>query len=248
MTRSKWLAGLVLGALVAVPATADNVLTMANHTDAMTMMGHTTPAKDSVYEYWFGDQGLRYNMDDNTVILRLDTKKFYLVNHLEKTYSTMDLPFDFKKLVGPEMAPMMDQMMKMMAASVTVTPSERTGNYAGFACTFTRVTIKMSMMEVNSDECLTESLPIDYSRYKSLVEAQSELSMNSQWMKDMVEKVHGFPVYTESNTSMMGKSFASRMELKSAENRPAPPGQYDPPAGYREVKYDPMAAGQARRK
>jgi hypothetical protein len=152
----------------------------------------------------------------------------------------MDLPLDLKKLVGPEMAPMMDQMMKMMAATVTVTPSERTGNYAGFACKFSRVTIKMSMMELNSDECLTDTLPIDYSRYKSLVESQSQLSMNSQWMKDLVEKVHGFPVYTESTTTMMGKSFGSRQELKSIEERPASVGLYEPPAGYREVQYDPM--------
>jgi len=240
MTRSKWLAGLVLGALVAVPASADKVLTLAQHTDAMTMMGHTTPAKDAVHEYWFGDQGLRYDMGDTTVILRLDAKKFYMVNNTEKTYSVMDLPLDLKKLVGPEMAPMMDQMMKMMAATVTVTPSERTGNYAGFACKFSRVTIKMSMMELNSDECLTDTLPIDYSRYKSLVESQSQLSMNSQWMKDLVEKVHGFPVYTESTTTMMGKSFGSRQELKSIEERPASVGLYEPPAGYREVQYDPM--------
>ena len=159
MTRSKWLAGLVLGALVAVPASADKVLTLAQHTDAMTMMGHTTPAKDAVHEYWFGDQGLRYDMGDTTVILRLDAKKFYMVNNTEKTYSVMDLPLDLKKLVGPEMAPMMDQMMKMMAMTVTVTPTDRSGEYAGFACKFYQVNISSSMMQMAMDQCVSERLP-----------------------------------------------------------------------------------------
>jgi hypothetical protein len=83
-------------------------------------------------------------------------------------------------------------------------------------------------------------MPIDYGRYKSLVESQSELSMSTQWMKELMEKIHGFPVYTESTTTMMGKSFGSRQELKSVEDRPAPAGFYGPPAGYKEVVFDPM--------
>jgi len=245
MTRSKWLAAFVLCPLFAVPASADTVVTMLQHTDAFSMMGQTTPAQDVNQESWFGTDGMRVDAGETTMILRLDRKKFYIVNHPEKNYSAMDLPFDFKQLVGPEMAPMMDQMMKMMAATVTVTPLGRSGEFAGFACNYVQVNIAMSMMQISMDQCVTDKLPIDYSRYKSLIESQAELTAQSGWMKELAEKVQGYPVRSDSTTTMMGKTHKMWQELKSVEERTAPAGHYDPPAGYQEVKFDPMAQ-QAR--
>jgi hypothetical protein len=242
MTRSKWLAGFSLCALLAAPASADKVVTVLQHTDEMSMMGKVTPAQDVIQEFWYGSDGLRMDSGDTTTVMRLDRKKLYLVNHDEKNYSALDIPIDFKQLVGPEMAPMMDQMMKMMAATVTVTPTDRTGEFAGFACKFVRVDISMSMMQMAMDQCVSETMPIDYSRYKSLLEAQGELAANAAWIKELAEKVSGFPVRSESTTTVMGKSFKSWQELKSVEDRTPAPGFYEPPAGYQEIKFDPMAA------
>jgi hypothetical protein len=250
MKRSKWIAGFLFCPLLAAPVSADQVVSLLQHTDAVSMMGQTTPAQDVTQEFWYGAEGLRVDTGDTTIVLRADRKKLYLVNHPEKNYSALDLPFDFKQLVGPEMAPMMDQMMKMMAMTVTVTPTDRSGEYAGFACKFYKVNIAGSMMQMAMDQCVSERLPIDYSRYKSLLESQAELSANQGWLKELAEKISGFPVRSETTTTMMGKSFKSWQELKSVEERTPAPGFYEPPAGYQEVKYDPMAqqAGQARRK
>ena len=248
MTRSKWLFAFVLCPLLAAPAAADQVVTMLQHTDAVSMMGQTTPAQDIQQETWFGADGVRVDSGDTTVLMRVDRKKLYIVNHAEKNYAPIDLPFDFKQLVGPEMAPMMEQMAKMMAMSVNVTPTDRTGNFAGIACKFVKVDISMSMMQMAMDQCVTDTLPIDYSRYKSLLESQAELAMNSSWMRELAEKVKGFPVRSDTTTTMMGKSFKSWQELKSVEERTPPAGHYEPPAGYREVKFDPMAQPAKRTK
>jgi hypothetical protein len=146
------------------------------------------------------------------------------------------------------MAPMMDQMMKMMAATVTVTPTDRTGEFAGFACKFVKIDISMSMMKMAMDQCVSETMPIDYSRYKSLLEAQGELAANAAWIKELADKVSGFPVRSESTTTVMGKSFKSWHELKSVEDRTPVPGFYEPPAGYQEIKFDPMAAAASQGK
>ncbi len=229
-------------------AFADQVVTMLNHTDEMSVMGHVTPAQDVNHEYWFGSEGLRYDMGETSLITRPDQKKLYFVNHGKKTFSAIDLPFDFKSLVSPEMAPMMEQMMKMMAASTTVTPSDRTGTYDGVGCKFSRVEISMGMMQMSMDMCSTENLPIDLARYRSLQEMQAEMAPNSEWMKDLAKKIKGFPIRTETTTTMMGKSFKSWSELKSIENRSAPAGFYTPPVGYEEVKFDPMAQQGPQRK
>jgi hypothetical protein len=249
MLRTKLFAASALAlALSALPAGADTVLTIANHSDAFSMMGQTTPAQDNTFYYWFGADATRYDMDETSVILRLDQKKFYLVNHDEKTFSAMDLPIDFEKLVGPEMAPMMQQMAKMMAATTTVTPSDRTGSFAGYSCRYQRVDISMAMMQTSMEMCTTEELPIDYPKYREIALAQSELAANQAWMRDLAEKVKGFPLRTDTTATVMGKAMKSWQELKSVEEKAAPAGHYEPPAGYREVKFDPMAqAAQGRR-
>ena len=235
-------------ALAAAPAAADTVLTLANHSDEVVMMGQKTPAQDNEHLYWFSDSATRYDMGDSSIVMNLDHKKLYVVNHLEKNYSTIDLPFDFKSLVGPEMAPMMDQMMKMMAASVTVTPTDRTGEFGGYSCRYSKVDISMAMMQMASDQCLSDKMPIDYSRYKALAAAHAEMVPNGSWMKEMAEKLHGFPVRSETTTTVMGKSFKSWQELESVEQKSPPAGFYAPPSDYQEIKFDPMAQQQKRKK
>lgn len=245
MYRTKLFAASALAlALAAVPAAADTVLTIADHTDAFSMMGQTTPAEDDTFYYWFGADATRYDMGETSVILRLDRKQFYLVNHEEKTFSALDLPIDFDKLAGPEMAPMMQMMAKTMAASMTVTPSDRTGSFAGYTCKFHRVDLSMPMTKVSMEMCTTEDLPIDYPKYREIAIAQSELAPGQDWMREMTEKVKGFPLRTDSTATTMGTPVKSWQELKQVEEKAAPAGHYDPPAGYREVKFDPMAQMQ----
>ncbi len=244
----------ILASTLALAATAgaDQVVTMLNHNDEVSVLGQRTPAQDVKHEYWFGAEALRYDMGETSIITRPTDKKLFFLNHPAKTYSVISLPFDLTSLVSPEMAPMMEQMMKMMAASTTVTPSDRTGTFAGVACTYSKVDITMSMMQMSMDMCASEDLPIDLGRYRSLKEMQAELAPNSDWMKDLAEKVKGFPIRTDTVTTMMGKSFKSSSELQSIDQRTPPAGFYAPPADYTEKAFDPMAqqapAKQARKK
>lgn len=240
---------LLFAISAAAPLAADTVLTIRSHTDAFQMMGQNTPAEDSTYTYWYGDGGVRYDMGETSILLRPDRKKFYVIDHAEKNYSALDVPLDMSKMVSPDMAPMMEQMARMMAVTTTVTPTGRTGEYGGRTCKFTRVDISMPMMTMSMDQCLTEDLPIDWSKYKEIAIANASLAPNQQWMKDLAQKLDGFPVRTDSTTTMMGKELKSWQQLESVEEKEAPVGTYEVPAGYSEVRFDPMAqaAGQRRR-
>jgi len=96
--------------------------------------------------------------------------------------------------------------------------------------------------------CLSEGLPIDYQRYKELYAMRGELGMNMSWMKEMVDKLHGFPVRSDSTMTMMGSTFKSWQELESVDQQSPPAGHYEAPAGYKEIKYDPMTAQQPPKK
>ena len=71
---------------------------------------------------------------------------------------------------------------------------------------------------------------------------------NTQWMKEIAEKLQGFPVRTDITTTMMGKSFKSWQELKSIEQKTPPAGFYEPPAGYKQVEFNPMSQMQKGRR
>jgi hypothetical protein len=251
MTSRRWITTLALGGFAAgiatAPAAADWLLTLKSHTDAAQMMGQTTPAKDEVYLYWFGADAIRQDTGEMSTITRFDQKKLYWINHTEKSFSAIDLPVDFKKLVPPEMAPMMEQMATMMGGSARITPSDRAGSFAGFDCKFSRVDVDMSMMQMAMDMCLSEKLPVDYRRYQSMVESRAELLPSTKWMKELA-KLQGFPVRSDSTTTVMGKSFKSYQELVSSEEKAAPAGTYEPPAGYTEKAFDPMGQGAAKRR
>jgi hypothetical protein len=242
MTRFQWLAAFAVGLVAAAPASADKLLTIHSHSDAMTMMGHTTPAKDVDQHSWYGADRIRFDTGGSVIIMRLDQNKFYIVNDDKKTYSALDLPLDIKKLVPPEMAPMMEKMMGMMQFKVDVIPGDKTGSYAGFACKFFQVDMSTAMgMKVSSQECISQDVPIDLKGYQKLIANQSEMFPNSSWMKEVGEKLKGFPVHTDTVTTMMGKSFNSWTELKSVQDETPPPGTYDPPPGYKLVEYNAMS-------
>jgi hypothetical protein len=246
MSRARFRLLLAAASIVplAGPAAADQVLTYLTHTDEMSVMGQKTPAQDVTQEYWFGASGVRFDAGPTTVITRADQKKLYFLNHDAKTFSAIDLPFDLKSLVGPEMAPMMDQMMAMMKPSLQVTETDRTGAVAGFACKHYQVSLSMGMVQMATDTCASDALPVDFAAYRALRDAQGELLPNSAWMKELTAKVQGLPLRSDTTTTMMGSSFKSWQELKSLEDRPAPAGHYEPPTGYREVQYDPMSAAR----
>lgn len=251
MRSRSWIVPLSLAGcaalLAAAPAAADRLLTLKSHTDAMEMMGQKTPAQDETYFFWFGGDAIRHDTGKVSTILRFDQKKMFWISHEDKTYSAIDLPIDFKKLVPPEMAPMMEQMATMMGGSAKVAPTDKAGSFGGFDCKFYRVDVNMSMMNLGMDMCLSDKMPVDYTRYKSMIESQAALLPSTQWMKDLA-KLDGFPVRTDTTTSMMGKSFKSWQELVSSEEKAAPAGTYEPPAGYKEKPFDPMGAGAARRR
>ena len=249
MTRPTTLAArAAIAALLVLPALAqaDTVLVQKQHTDAMSFMGHEEPAKDEVIETWIAKDRVARKGSDVDTIVRFDQKKLYVINNPEKTYSTIALPFDFKSLVPAEQQPMIEQMEKMMAMEVSVTPTDETKKIGAWTAkkhliAVTAMGMKMDIVSWNSSE-----VSIDYPAYKEFVANASALQPRSDWMKKLTE-IEGFPVLQETTMTIMGKSFGNRTELQSVGDKPAPAGLYEPPAGYAEKKFDPMKGMQGGR-
>ncbi len=247
MQRKFWY-GCLLGTCVTVgSAAAETVVNLKHHSDPVQLMGQSVPAKDEIHSYWFGSDGVRFDQGDTSIVMNWAQKKMYVVTHPDKSYSSIELPIDVKKVFPPEVAGMMDQMMQMMGGTTKVTPLDKVGNYAGSSCKFYRIELSMPMMTTLMDSCLSEKLPINYDRFRELIDAQGQLFPNAKWMKEFA-KLNGFPLRTDSTVTMMGKTFASWSELIGVEEKPAPAGLYQPPPGYREIPFDPMGQSQQRQR
>ena len=113
--------------------------------------------------------------------------------------------------------------------------------------TYYKTGFSLAMMSISMDSCVSNQVPIDASRYRELVESQSQLLPSTQWMSELA-KLDGFPVRSDTTTSVMGKSFKSWQEIVSSENQSAPAGTYAPPADYAVKAFDPLGQGARPRR
>ncbi len=236
------LALLLLTSTVA--AHADTLLTFKSHSDAFEVMGQKQEAKDSEVKMWIGDNRVRRDDGDATVILRLDENKMYMVDHASKTYSILDLPIDFKKLMPEGGEQMMEQMSQMMKMDVTITPTDEKKTVGKWDASKVQVGLSNSMgMKVDTTMWVSKAVGVDPRIYTKMASSLASLQPGAMdWVKKM-EQIDGFPVLQESTVTMMGTSFKTREELVSVD-KAATGGSYDPPAGYAKKAFDPMAMGR----
>lgn len=231
--------------LAAAPLAADTVVTMKAHTDAVSKK---VPATDETQVQWFGPNGTRHDTGDTSVILRTDRNKAYMANHKDRSYVEVDLPIDLTATLGAA-GPMMERMMEMIQPKVSFSETDRTGTYGGYDCKFVRIEMTMAMgrSTTTSDSCLSPDVPIDYSQYTAFAQAQADLMPQFKWMKDVIDASRGFPVRTETTASFGKRTVTSWTEIEKVEEKDAPPGTYEPPAGYSKTEFNPMAQAQQGR-
>lgn len=242
------LAGLLL---ISTALHADIFMKQKSHTDGFQMMGQTQPAKDEIQDIWISQDKIRSDSPEQSVILRLDQNKMYMLNHGEKTYA--ELPLDFGNKVDSKMKEAMEgedmdpeqkeSMMKMMQGmsemKVTITPTGETKKIGNWNCQKYIQTMETMMGPTNSEIWATEDLKMDYDLYSKFMAAMSgQGGTLSNMMTDMakeMKKIKGVPVLTVSSMNMMGASIKSTQELIEFKEGNAPAGIFDLPKGYKKT-------------
>jgi hypothetical protein len=224
-----------------------------SHTDGFQMMGQSQPAKDEIQNIWITSDKIRSDGDDQSIIMRLDQNKMYMLNHQEKTY--VEMPLNFGKMVDSKMQEAMDsedmdaaekeQMMKMMQGmtqmKVTITPTNETKKIGDWDCRKYNQTMQTMMGPANSEIWATEDLKMDYEIYSKFMAAMGGAqggmfgNMMTDMMKEM-QKIKGVPVLTVSTMNMMGTSVKTTQELLEFKESNAPAGVFDLPKGYKKTE------------
>ncbi|HEX9935242.1 MAG TPA: hypothetical protein VGB38_08605 [bacterium] len=228
---------------------ADIFMKQRQHTDPMTVMGKTQPARDEVHTVWLTPQGTRNDDPARSIIFRLDKNVIYVLDHKKKTVT--EIPLGKMKMPGmdagenPEANTAMQEMMKnMMKMKVTVKATGEKKKINGWNCSKYIQVLETGMGQHQSEIWATEDIRVDYdliSRYSAAMMAQ--MPGAAAGMDDIakeMKKVKGMPVYTVSSTPMMGTVVKSTTELLEWKEGKAPAGILDVPAGYKTTSLDQM--------
>ena len=116
--RLSVLGAALLPLAFAGAAGADTVLVLKAHQDASVVAGQEQPARDGTVELWIGDGRASRSDDLGRFVLLPD--EVAIVNHADRTYTVLELPVDFQKLMPPGM----QQSAEMWKLEAKVTPGE----------------------------------------------------------------------------------------------------------------------------
>jgi len=234
---------------IAVPLAvqADVYIKQKNHTDGFSMMGQNQPAKDDMFISWMGKDMARMDHgEDSSIIIRMDKKVMYLIDHSEMRYTEM--PIDSKgdifanaiaasDLSDEEQAEakkMMEGFAKMMKPKISVKETEERQKIKSWNCKKYNMTLSMMGMTTKSEVWASEDIKIDYQLYRNL---NFSLLGQTQGIEDMMkemEKIKGIVVLSTGSMSLMGTDVKSTQELVEVAEKPAPGGTYEVPDGYKK--------------
>jgi hypothetical protein len=225
-------------ALLCVPVhAADLVLTRKTHADAYSLAGRDVPAKDGTETVWMGKDRMRMDDGEQITIVRLDLKKAWFLDPATKVASAIDLPFDMKKYMPAEMAPMMEQMMASLKPTVTAT--EETKKFGIWNAR--KYTLTMGG-PANATTTIWASKDVDVSAadYKGLMGVTMSTMPGGAAIAAEMQKIEGATVYEERVQKVMGATMRTTSELTGVERKDPAEGWYDLPKGYTEKPFDLM--------
>jgi len=242
--------GLLLVVIcVSVPLAvqADVYIKQKNHTDGFSMMGQSQPAKDDIFVTWMSKDMARMDHgEDSSIIIRMDKKVMYMLDHTKMEYTEMPLDSkgdifssaiaasDLSDEDQAQAKKMMEGFSKMMKPKVTVKATGETQKIKDWNCKKYNMTMSMMGMTTKSEVWASEDIKIDYELYRNL---NFSLLGQTQGIEDMMkemEKVKGIVVLSTGSMSMMGTDVKSTQELLEVSQKSAPGGTYEVPDGYKK--------------
>ena len=222
--------------LAAGLATADLKVVKDTHRDAFTIMGQSQPADDHEQTSWIGKDRMMMDQGKSGTIVRLDTMKLYILNHVAKTYNVLDLPINLEEMLPPEMQP----MLQMMQFEVKVEPTDEYKEIGEWNARRFNVVMSTQMMTITSAMWVSDVDGYDPTTFNTMYVHLNSLQPGMADAAAEMKKLNGLVVAQEGVMAMMGTEVKNAELATSIEELDAPAGTYDPPADYTEEPFDFM--------
>jgi hypothetical protein len=177
-----------------------------------------------------GDDKFATIMPEMSIVVDMKKNMLYWINHVTKSYIESQLPFDITKIVDPQMAQMMSQMMKM---TVTAAPNGQTKTIGQWNCSGYDVTMNMMMMPMKMSVWASTDVPFDVDKFMKLYTnvLKAQLRLDDAAVQEMM-KVKGYWIATEMNAEIMGAKMHNTTEVIEISKKTPDASVYSVPAGY----------------
>jgi hypothetical protein len=231
---------------------ADIFMKQKMHTDGFQVMGQAQPAKDETNTIWITSDKLRSDNPEQSIIMRLDQNKMYILDNAKKTYTEM--PMEMGKAMSDQIDKAMNEkgmneqqknnimsmMQGMSQMKLTITPTDETKKIGNWNCRKYKQKLQTAMGASEGEIWATEDLKVDpelYSQYMTAIMGKGGMFGNAmEEMSKEMKKIKGVPVLTITTTNMMGASVKSTQELLEFKEGTAPSGYFDIPTGYKKIE------------
>jgi len=225
--------------VLAPSASADLLLSSKSHTDASTLFGKETPAKDSTSTLWLGKDRLHIESEGLNAIVRLDTQRLILLDTKEKVWRSIELPFDFKRYLPPEKVLMAEQMFGARTLRARLEEKDETKKFGEWSAKRWEITLSQVDQAVAKEVVWASAdLKADGAAYAKMYAALMSITPENRNLVKELPRIQGIPVRRERSQNLSGVWVTTIEELSSAAEKEPPAGIYDPPADYTEKPFE----------
>ncbi|MBU1338972.1 MAG: hypothetical protein KKD56_07895 [Acidobacteria bacterium] len=207
---------------------ADVYIKQNTHSDAVQIMGQSTPEKNEVNHMWIGKNKMAMHGKDGSFIVDLDKKHVLMINHSNKTYIPMTIPIDLDAYFPP-------QLMQMMGdVKVSISPTGNSKTIGTWKCEEYTMEMNMMMFTTKGTIYATTDVPFDWKEYQQEMYAsfaQATMRLSEESVMEF-QKIKGFQIQTEMIVNMMGTEMKTVQIVEEIAKKDAPAGTYDAPSDY----------------
>jgi hypothetical protein len=232
--------------LVPHTAHADHIVKKTKQTTKTCTNGQSQNSNETSGTTWLSKNKMRQDEGDSTVIIRLDKKKLFIIDHADKTYSEMDLPVNLEENLASEAK----QIIQVMKISSSVTETQEIREIKDWRSQKFLADISISIMGMDMPMTMeiwaSKETGIDLRSFGKFYAVL--LSMNP-FTKDLVEefqKIAGYPVMTKISMRVKGVETISQEEVIRIEATKTSKDIYEFPSGYTQIAYNPLDLGNTK--
>ena len=223
---------------------ADHVIKKTKKTTETVLNGSDEKSSNENGTTWISKNKMRQDDGDFTsIIIRLDKNKVYILNHIEKTYSELDIPVDLEENLTQEAK----QIINVTGISSSVTETEETRIIKGWKSQKYTADISISMMGMDMPMAMeiwaSKDTGINLKTFRNLYAVLLSINPFTKGLVEEFQKIEGYPVLTKISMSVKGVETRSQEEVVSVEESRVPRGTYDLPSEYTRVSFNPLVLG-----
>ncbi len=219
---------VLMSLLIGFSYGADTYIKQIIQNKAFVLEGQEHEAGEEIIETWIGKNRLAKHGKGRSLIVLLDKKIIYIIDHVQKSYVEMTIPVDIHKYFPEPLEQLMGQVI------VSVTPTEEFQKFDKRECKVYEVDIDSFMISMKMKVWATLDVPFDEKTY--LEEMFPELAKVTHLLTDSAVaellKIGGFHFRTEMTLGFLGAEMESIHEVVEMARKSVPDNIYSLPSDY----------------